>query len=66
MPNENTDKAYCHSLYRAYSDVDWDSGNSAVGRASDRHKTVNLMEEYTAGLASSLSSFFGEAMDAAV
>ena len=38
---------------------------TAIGRASDREKTINLMEEYVAGLAASISSFFGDAIDAA-
>ena len=35
-----------------------------VGRESDKSKTVSLMEEYTLEVASSFSSFFGNAIDA--
>ena len=38
---------------------------TAVGRASDREKTFALMEEYTAAITASISSFFYDAIDAA-
>ena len=36
-----------------------------IGRASDRAKTVALMDEYTTSVTSSITSFFQDAMDAA-
>ena len=36
-----------------------------IGRASDRYKTVALMDEYTSSVTASITAFFQDAMDAA-
>ena len=38
---------------------------TAIGRASTREMTINLMEEYIASMTSQLASFFGEAINVA-
>ena len=36
-----------------------------IGRTADREKTVDLLEEYIETVTASISSFFGDAIDAA-